>query len=231
MPWERPESRLRDARGDGRPAQGPCPRSEAYGAGGAVLGCRVGVLALLRGPVHLLQVPKLDGGQPDICREQELALPGPRPCRPAPWQRGPSSQSPQVGLGAPTGTPPASPSSPAWDTPGVLKRLEEAAGAGSAMDGRLVCQGQLEAWAGPVPPDWTTLWGVGLAAQGTAREVAWSHICNATSCASDSSMEEAGAVSREAGGPGPVQSSVDNKGPDWRSAARTDPRGRLACQG
>lgn len=51
------------------------PPLSAHSASGAVgRGHRGGVLTLLRGAVHLLQVPELAGGQPDTCREHSAGL-------------------------------------------------------------------------------------------------------------------------------------------------------------
>lgn len=88
--WEQlAEHLLADALGDSRePAQSrhrrspgsqppPCTalHSGTHGAGRAVHGgLRDGVLTLLHGAVHLLQVPKLDRAQPDICRKHSAGL-------------------------------------------------------------------------------------------------------------------------------------------------------------
>lgn len=54
------------------PTQDPLADTSASGAVGR--GHRDGVLTLLRGAVHLLQVPELAGGQPDTCREHSAGL-------------------------------------------------------------------------------------------------------------------------------------------------------------
>lgn len=69
---------------DPRPLLGPL-HSWAYNVGRAVLrGRRDGVLTLLHGAIHLLQVPKLEGGQLDVCRKHNAGLctGSGGPCRP-----------------------------------------------------------------------------------------------------------------------------------------------------